>query len=501
MRLLDRLNLRLSQIPEFVSLEKNERKQVIKSCRWKALRHWQYWLVVFATFFISMFLSAVIAFWYINLDLRAFRQPLMYLSACISVILILALAYLSQKIKIYFLTPYFVRVMTDRFNISEIQVEYECNQQQRKKSIKRGLWLFVPPFLIVIICVASALQNPDERGGSLKIPDELNTPRVVTNLSNLTKKVFLEDEKLGVVTDIVYRNNSSDKRSDSIFTGTMGAQFTGAGLPGKFVRFEKNQNHINLIQLNSSNVFGFMDRGSWCCEARVMDINGKLLWSYGGGMDGVDDMASGDLDGDGIPEFAVGFNGGGGIHLLNNQGKKLWKFSDGNVWHVEIADLDGNGQKKIVHSNASGNITVRDKQGKIISKSKPKPYFAHFSLIRWPDVSGPERLLLVEDNTVWIFDAGANVVAKFPAPNSGSLGKGKGTLIAINNEKKALATIVDYENWHRSILYLHDLSGKLLYQEILSESCPTIAALPTGEMKSKKLVIGCEGKILEYQIQ
>jgi len=499
MHLLNRLPLRLSQLSELAGFEKDERKRIIRSCRWKVLRHWQYWSSSILVSIFSLVLSGIIGLWYLNLNIRIFSQPLISLSAFIAMFLILSLACLIQKIKIYYLAPYLVQAMADALN-DNIQAEHDHNQQLRKKDIKRSLWLSVPSLLIVFTCVAIAMKTSDGSGATLKMPAELNTPRIVKNLPSITKKVFLEDVRLGVVTDIVVRNDPSKKLNETVFSGTMGALFTGTGLPAKFVQFEKRQDHINLIQLNSSGVSGFMSRGSWCCEARVMDITGKPIWSYGAGMDGVDDMASGDLDGDGIPEFAVGFNGGCGIHLLNNQGKKLWEFPDGNVWHVEIADLDGNGQKKIVHSNASGNITVRDKQGKIVSKSKPKPYFSHFSLIRWPDITGPERLLLVEDSTVWIFDAGANVLAKFSAPNSGSFGKGKGTLVTINNEKKALATIVDYESWHRSILYLHDLSGKLLYQEILSESCPTIAVLPTGEVKSKGLVIGCEGKILEYQI-
>ncbi len=271
-------------------------------------------------------------------------------------------------------------------------------------------------------------------------------------------------------------------------------------MPANFVPFEKRQDHVNFIQLNSQGVYGFMNRGAWCSDARVMDETGKLIWSYGAGGNGIDDMVSGDIDGDGLLEYAVGFNGGGGIHLLNNQGKKLWEFPDGNVWHVEIADVDGSGQRRIVHSNAAGNITVRDKDGKIISKTKPKPYFSHFSLIRWPDTSAPERLLLVEDNTIWIFDASANVLAKFVAPDSGSLGEGKGIIISGDGEKRVLATIVDYENWHRSILYLHDLSGNLLYQEILPESCPAITTFP-GNNPNSKLLIGCEGKVIEYQTQ
>jgi uncharacterized RDD family membrane protein YckC len=359
------------------------------------------------------------------------------------------------------------------------------------------LIMFVITILSIMLLVSFFIARP-----LLKMPEELNSPRVVTSLQGLTKKVFLEDVRMGDVTDIVFRNGTNGSSKEMIFFGTNGMLYTGEALPGRFVRFDKKQGRPKFIPLNSDGVYGFTNRGAWCIKAGVMDETGRVLWSYGGsGLAGVDDMASGDLDGDGIPEYAIGFGGGGGIHLLNNKGEKLWEFPDGNVWHVEIADLDGNGQKKIVHSNARGEITVRDKQGKIISRSKPKPYFSHFSLLRWPEATSPERLLLAEDNAVWIFDAGANVLAKFPAPNSGNLGDEKGALITMNNEDRALATIVDYDIWHRSILYIHDASGKLLYQEILSESCPSIAVLPMSDMHPKSFVIGCEGKVIEYKIQ
>jgi hypothetical protein len=186
---------------------------------------------------------------------------------------------------------------------------------------------------------------------------------------------------------------------------------------------------------------------------------------------------------------------------LDSQGRKLWEFNDGNVWHVEFADLDGDGRKKIVHSNAAGEITVRDGKGKVISKSRPKPYFSDFSLIRWPDAGGSERLLLAKDEAVWVFDANAKVLAKFPAPDAGELGFGRGAFVVLKDKKRILATIVDFENWNRSILYLHDLSGKLLYQEILPESCRAIAVVPTEKLHEESLMIGCSGKVLEYHIQ
>jgi len=39
----------------------------------------------------------------------------------------------------------------------------------------------------------------------------------------------------------------------------------------------------------------------------------------------MDDMAAGDLDGDGVPEFVAGYNGGGGVRLFDASGKSRWR--------------------------------------------------------------------------------------------------------------------------------------------------------------------------------
>ena len=100
---------------------------------------------------------------------------------------------------------------------------------------------------------------------------------------------------------------------------------------------------------------------------------------------------------------------------------------------------------------------------------------------------------------MWIFDEKATPLAEFSAPFSGDLGDAKGVLFKID-KKTFLATIVNYENWHRSILYVHNLSGQLVYHEILSEACPTIAFLPIDNKATPSLELGCDGTIFEYQM-
>ena len=51
--------------------------------------------------------------------------------------------------------------------------------------------------------------------------------------------------------------------------------------------------------------------------------------------EGIDDVWAADLDGDGIDEVIVGYNGGAACMFFAADGKRLWKRTDlANVWHV-----------------------------------------------------------------------------------------------------------------------------------------------------------------------
>jgi len=97
----------------------------------------------------------------------------------------------------------------------------------------------------------------------------------------------------------------------------------------------------------------YIDRGGggWQPGAFI-DENGRLVWQPE--IDSaMDDLTAGDLDGDGGLEFVVGYNGRGGVRCYDITGRPRWRKDDGNVWHVEIVDTDGDGQAEIVHSNAA----------------------------------------------------------------------------------------------------------------------------------------------------
>jgi len=337
--------------------------------------------------------------------------------------------------------------------------------------------------------------------GRLKIPPGLKTPSVVIGSGFMTKSVLVGDRRLGKVTDIVLGELDGQPGTEIGVAGTQGALFLDKGLKVKFrIEFSAQTSHVDIVDVDSDQVCEFMNRGSWSDDASLIDHTGTMKWAYGG-TPGVDDMCAGDIDGDGRLEFAVGFNGRGGVHLVDSNGRRRWRKPDGNVWHVEIADVNGDGRLEIVHSNAAGQITIRDGQGNILSRAKPTAYFSGFSLSRWPDKNAPQYALLAENGALWVLDFKGKTVRRMDAPRAGSLGHVRGVTVKLKPDSpEYFAVVVEFENWNRSNIYVYDGKGTLVYQEILPEACASIAALPLDSFGKEAMLVGGRGRVWQYQV-
>jgi len=98
------------------------------------------------------------------------------------------------------------------------------------------------------------------------------------------------------------------------------------------------------------------------------DASGKLLWIYPdprpSAAPAIDDLWPVDLDGDGSDEVVVGYNGANGVHVLDSQGKLIWKSTTiGNVWHVSGGDVRGNGKAQVVTTSALGKVHIFSDDG------------------------------------------------------------------------------------------------------------------------------------------
>lgn len=92
----------------------------------------------------------------------------------------------------------------------------------------------------------------------------------------------------------------------------------------------------------------------WSSPLTAYDRTGKELWTYPAGQ-GIDDVWAADLDGDGVDEVVIGFNGGTGLHVIDAQGQLAWKNTElGNVWHVTAGKFGED--VRVISTSAAGQV-------------------------------------------------------------------------------------------------------------------------------------------------
>lgn len=331
-----------------------------------------------------------------------------------------------------------------------------------------------------------------------EMPVELERPGVLQGDRLLKKTILIEEATVGLVTDIRYGEFDSLPGAELAIVGRSAAVFLGeTGRPKQTIRFGmRNTDQVVLVDVERDGVPEFLNRGSWASKVVLFEHDGTVRWTYFS-IWGVDDAAAGDVDGDGRLEFVAGLNAWGGVNLLSADGKEVWHQSDGNVWHVEIVDVDGDGRGEILHSNAGGELKVLDSEGTTVSTYKGESYISDFTLTQWGDDRIPRHVVAPGDGFIEILHPGGGTVATFTAPGVAEIGGvTRATRVRFAGGGVYHATLVSYPRWGRSILYLHDEEREIAYQEVFGEACQALASVPGRNGES--LLVGCVGKVWEY---
>jgi hypothetical protein len=190
--------------------------------------------------------------------------------------------------------------------------------------------------------------------------------------------------------------------------------------------------------------------------------------------------------------------------LLDSQGKRVWARKDIDVWHVEMLDIHGDGHQEILHSNARGQLLVRDGNGQVIARYLPNYNVSYFTLTRWGDESRPTHLLIPVSESrdgcckpyLIVADRSGRTVADLELPSGNLLHTFNATPVQFAQAGRLFAVLGGNSPADRSILYLYRPDGGIAYEEILGESCLGIAALP--RKNGDQLLVGCSGRVWSY---
>ena len=371
--------------------------------------------------------------------------------------------------------------------------------------VLRKIFLGIALLIIAVISVGLHLMHRHLSKWEQESREQLQKlePRVITGDREFTKKVFYSSSELGEVTQILVGWPANREAAALTVLGNKGVHFLDASArPKKQVTFSKFiASPLQAVQLDAEGDYGFLTRDqSWAVDVILFDKSGQEVWNYSGG---IDDSIVGEVDDNGKSTVVVGLNGGGGLVLVNSQGKKIWRKPEGNVWHVETLDIKGDGHREIVHTNAGGELLVRNATGEVIAHYLPGYYVSHFSLTRWGNELEPTHILVpTEQNkegcckdVLLVLDAAGNSVASLDAPKGDWIHKVNGTPVQ-QKEKSALYAVLQTGVLPRSLLSIYNSEGKIIYQEILGDRCLAINTMP-GDL-ADRLLIGCASSVWEY---
>jgi hypothetical protein len=292
--------------------------------------------------------------------------------------------------------------------------------------------------------------------------------------------------------------------ADIAVVGSQGTDFVdSAGQIKKQVRFSMRQpSPVTVARIDATGEYGYLTRDqSWAVPSTLFDKEGQVMWRSKDSP-GVDDSVPGDVAGDGKLSVVIGFNGGGGLVLLDGRGRELWKKDESNVWHVETLDTNGDGRDEILHSDAKGQLLVRNGNGDVIARYLPDFYVSHFTLTRWGEDARPSHILVPISESregcckpaFILLDAHGNKVSELESPLGDLFTRMSATPIRFGKGADYFAVLEN--QLERSMLLLYGEDGQIAYQEILGEPCLGMAALPKKD--GERLLVGCTAKVWEY---
>jgi len=371
-------------------------------------------------------------------------------------------------------------------------------------------------------------------------PAKLKEARVVIGQGFLSRTVFFEtglfkpNKDIGDISDVRVGEFDSHPGLDVVVAADYGAiVFDRDGVNQGLTIFRFPTVNENLGPFTSEHTDRLMGQrlvvdleGDGVCEyiangstegAAVFDHQGKLLWTYGKftkERTSIDNLTIGDLDGDGVAELVVSWNG---IEVFDKSGKRKSQVTEeyGDD-QIEVVDTDWDGKNEIV--SLTNTLKIRNAAGQVTKEVDMPGYFGHFDLCNMPGTQEPVMLTVYESQLLLI-DFKGDTVAKFKAPLSEfddtvykapdgsesrgtSVYKSRGLWIKLANDRpEYLAVINEFAAIDRSVLDVYTPTGQLVYQEVLPEQCQSIAVLPPADASGvQELLVGGANTVWRYRL-
>ena len=355
------------------------------------------------------------------------------------------------------------------------------------------------------------------------LPDWM-TPGVKVGADFLVRDVFVEDERLGWVSDVQEGELDPNPGEEIGLAGFSVALFVRAdGTPIKRVDFAEKAKrrwyqrlspwlaeplgHKEVVDVDADGICEFLRVDSFQ-PAVLLDHEGNVVWSTAGLSRAIDLAAYGDIDRDGKLEFVVGWDGT--LALLDSDGSVLWvRKSKCRYSNVHMGDSNGDGSTEIV-STAPATVAILDDKGNLIEKKRlTEPSLLHSCVTSFPGNGDRKCLLGISSGWVLLSLDGGAVVTRFKG--GGRVFEPVAAPVRLRADEDSYFAVcgwlpfkgnraAGFEKVHTS-LQIFDPEHKLVYHEVIADANGrAIAAVSSGRQNEEVLLVGGTGVVWRYGV-
>ncbi len=328
----------------------------------------------------------------------------------------------------------------------------------------------------------------------------LPVPGIQKERQEITKRILALPADIGAVLEMAHAAHVLDDPASADWTYALCSEDKALYIDDALevvreVEIEGGLGEARMRRFTPEGAQRYLSWTTWH-SSHICDAGGNLMWSFSPAP-GINALGAGDFDGDGELDFVAVCNGGGGIIRLDPEGNEIWQKDDGNVWHVECADIDGDGRDEIIHSNAGGQLRVRDSGGRIIHESRPAGYFSGFSLSTWITRRNAPHVIHPGDGIVYVYAPTGQQAAKLSAPFVHNHTDVCGAVVTFEpGGPPYYAVAADHEV--RASVFIYDYQENLVFHDVIEMPARSILAAPRKDGPGEDLLIGSKNKLIRY---
>jgi len=331
-------------------------------------------------------------------------------------------------------------------------------------------------------------------------------PGVKAGSDRVEKRVFLNLDNMGYVTDIQNGELRSPGKVELGVAGEYGARFFDEHRrPDAIVDFAVRKPgefrvSADIVRQSHSHGLLFFRHGG-AAYASLVDGDGKEIWRTP-----YSPYAStfGNLNGDGDPEFIFARLPDMAIEVRNGSGAIMWQTQPGQtVFKLAVINTDGGEGSKLLAVESGRLIGFGPHGERLFERTPPTGgYFHAFSPVRWPSVCTGQCLLVSTNDKIFLLTSdGEKQVTKLTA---GYMYQAHGAAVRLYENERPLLAVAGQlpyrgkDERFGGALYIFDARGNLVYHEVLPERIEALGVLPADNGKTETLLVGGENKVWQY---